>query len=613
MCIAQHALNHSMSAEHGFVWTGRVWYVLDQRTLMWDETPSKETVAARLTSRMLSSGVAWAPEERSYMESASGAANVLKRATDPLECKAFTSSLDANPDVLAFTNGLLELPSRTFRPIKPADLLSCTLNYVYTPSDEVDPATMLAVQQLYTNVFPVPEEREVFLRIAGYGLWGRRPHKMFMVITDQRGGNNGKSTVMKLLSVTLGGLAVANQNKFLYVGANESANSHSSGDMAFIGKRVAIFDETSGGRQLDVEKLKRCTGGGLDMSMRAANAVRNVDFKWTALIVIGCNQGGLPSFRSDEALASRMVVIPARAKFTNDPALLASDAHAFPCDAGFVDSVSELRCANLHVLLDAFERFHKDKGVGPLPPGCLQWRAHLAQECDPVSAILARWVDNTLVFAPRVSISRAEVIRMINNARYDEIKFSLITKTTKAELKKKLDVVMAARGASYAEDTTVEGVRVSRHYIGVARDCDECEDVDLKRKSTESASEAAFRHHLANATGHAFDSVRPEWLINPTTGCAMELDLYNSALRVAVEYDGPQHYEFPNPYHASIAEFKAQQTRDRLKERLCKQLGVKLYRVRAQGDVVQELLCLRAQAPDLFGSEACVATQNLVV
>jgi hypothetical protein len=46
----------------------------------------------------------------------------------------------------------------------------------------------------------------------------------------------------------------------------------------------------------------------------------------------------------------------------------------------------------------------------------------------------------------------------------------------------------------------------------------------------------------------------------------MELDMYIEELAFAVEYDGPQHFQFPNAYHKSVDEFNAQALRDRLKD-----------------------------------------------
>ena len=47
-----------------------------------------------------------------------------------------------------------------------------------------------------------------------------------------------------------------------------------------------------------------------------------------------------------------------------------------------------------------------------------------------------------------------------------------------------------------------------------------------------------------------------------------------------VEFDGEQHYSFPNYFHKSREEFDAQCRRDRIKDEYCKKNGIRLYRVR---------------------------------
>lgn len=74
-------------------------------------------------------------------------------------------------------------------------------------------------------------------------------------------------------------------------------------------------------------------------------------------------------------------------------------------------------------------------------------------------------------------------------------------------------------------------------------------------------------------------SVWPEWLKTPETKRGLELDCYNEHLKIALEYDGPQHYVFPNRWHKTEKEFLNQVKRDRIKERLCRERGVWLIRV----------------------------------
>jgi hypothetical protein len=71
--------------------------------------------------------------------------------------------------------------------------------------------------------------------------------------------------------------------------------------------------------------------------------------------------------------------------------------------------------------------------------------------------------------------------------------------------------------------------------------------------------------------GYVFD--------NPLTGRKLELDCYNPELKIAAEYNGVQHYKYPNPFHESEEEFIKQVQKDDYKVRRCDQLGIYLIRV----------------------------------
>lgn len=75
---------------------------------------------------------------------------------------------------------------------------------------------------------------------------------------------------------------------------------------------------------------------------------------------------------------------------------------------------------------------------------------------------------------------------------------------------------------------------------------------------------------------HAFVKVRPPWLKNPETGCNLELDFYCAELKLAVEYNGMQHYQFTPLFHKTVEDFEKQRQRDVLKAQLCRKAGVDL-------------------------------------
>lgn len=74
-----------------------------------------------------------------------------------------------------------------------------------------------------------------------------------------------------------------------------------------------------------------------------------------------------------------------------------------------------------------------------------------------------------------------------------------------------------------------------------------------------------------------FGKTRPDFLRNPVTGENLELDLYNEDLKLAVEYNGAQHYQFNSFMHKNSRDrFQNQQYRDLIKKDLCQKAGITL-------------------------------------
>jgi hypothetical protein len=76
--------------------------------------------------------------------------------------------------------------------------------------------------------------------------------------------------------------------------------------------------------------------------------------------------------------------------------------------------------------------------------------------------------------------------------------------------------------------------------------------------------------------GVPFSTIRPSWLLNPETGENLELDCYNEELKIAVEYNGEQHYKWPNFTNQTREQFINQVRHDMFKSNLCDRNGVYL-------------------------------------
>jgi hypothetical protein len=79
--------------------------------------------------------------------------------------------------------------------------------------------------------------------------------------------------------------------------------------------------------------------------------------------------------------------------------------------------------------------------------------------------------------------------------------------------------------------------------------------------------------------GHKFIKTRPDWLLNPDTNRCLELDGYCAELNLAIEYNGIQHYVWPNFLPMSLKEFWRQRERDQLKEEVCIREHICLIRI----------------------------------
>jgi hypothetical protein len=75
---------------------------------------------------------------------------------------------------------------------------------------------------------------------------------------------------------------------------------------------------------------------------------------------------------------------------------------------------------------------------------------------------------------------------------------------------------------------------------------------------------------------YKFNKIRPNWLRCSYSNSPLELDMYNEELKIAVEFNGEQHYKFVPWFHQKEDNFIKQQIRDTEKIDKCREIGVNL-------------------------------------
>jgi len=107
---------------------------------------------------------------------------------------------------------------------------------------------------------------------------------------------------------------------------------------------------------------------------------------------------------------------------------------------------------------------------------------------------------------------------------------------------------------------------------------------NTRKPPQESKGEIECRNVLEKYFNKSFPKERPNILRNPVTSDEktdnnLELDCYNKELKLAVEYNGQQHYKFIPYFHKNRAVFQNQKYRDHIKRELCEKNGITLIEV----------------------------------
>ena len=403
------------------------------------------------------------PLDRKYLENGSSSDNLIKRlCNDDFRLRKnerFKSMLDANPYLLPFSNGVYDLSSLCFRETRREDYITCHIGYALPPRESIDPELFKRIDMFYKQVFPVLEERELFLRFVGYALLGHSKEKVILLLTDKRRGYNGKSTMKKALDHVFGNFAASASPSLLYESSfTESANAHSANVLAYQGKRIANFDELKR-RSLDLSRLKSLAGGDSEISGRRLGSEEIVRFNWSAKLLLYFNISDLKIDASDGALISRIKVIPFRSKFSQE-SVDRGEEYAFPPNLDINDDLKTARCAHMWLLLDAYARY-QSSGLGMDPASCTEFKNDLIRSADPLFDDLLTYCKKWLVIKEGEHVVRSTLLSHV------DLHTNLKSIGT-AKVKAMLDEVLETLGVKLLDRKKINGKGYRNVYCNVS-------------------------------------------------------------------------------------------------------------------------------------------------
>jgi len=252
--------------------------------------------------------------ELKFVETHSNIQSLRKMFVKKIIDNEFENKIDENLDLFATQQGVYDIKLAEFRRTLPTDYAMTNCGWKYSKADSEK--YMNDVQNFFKKLFPIEEERNVVLTFIASLLHGHRLDKKFLIMTDKRNGNNGKSTVLNFLRVFFGDY-LKGSTKFICKGAfDKDKDSHDGGLEPLKGKRVMLADELKKNMKLDEGLVKNLAGGKYVVEGRRFGKVDQFKFTWQAGIIMVFNEGDCPKFDStDIAFMERMLVCPMRSKF----------------------------------------------------------------------------------------------------------------------------------------------------------------------------------------------------------------------------------------------------------------------------------------------------------
>lgn len=239
---------------------------------------------------------------------------------------ATPEDFDANPDVLAVANGLVNLRTGELRPLRATDLVTQRVDVPYDANAEAPLWNQFLRDILVTEDGRPDEELIAWIRrLIGYGITGHAREQCFAVFHGS--GANGKSVLIETLTDLFESISrTAAMNTF-----EIRAGGGSSGDLARLaGARLVFASEGEVGARISAATVKRITG---EDRITARHLYRpEFEFRPRFLLIMASNTKA-PVIDSSEGYWRRLRLVPFRRYFTpeqRDPTLRLRLREEFP-------------------------------------------------------------------------------------------------------------------------------------------------------------------------------------------------------------------------------------------------------------------------------------------
>lgn len=284
--------------------------------------------------------------------------------------------------LFGFDNLVYDLNDNKFREYKYDDYISITTGYEWI---EQTNEQIITVNKIINNIFPIENERDLYLSILSTGLEGRCLEK-FTIANGN--GRNGKGLLHDLYLCALGSYGLIANSAILFetnkTGSNPEKNNIDK-------KRFIIFREPPEKSKFENSVIKELTGGG-NFSARGHHE-SNTEKKLYGTIIVECNKKPLFAEEPTQADILRLIDIYFRSSFVDDEEIINEEKYIFKGNKLYKSNEfqSEHKCALLKILFEKYKDYKKNNYKFIIPESIKQrTQLYLELSCN----ILTWFKDN---------------------------------------------------------------------------------------------------------------------------------------------------------------------------------------------------------------------------
>ena len=229
------------------------------------------------------------------------------------------------------------------------------------------------MNNIINNIFPIENERELYLSILSTGLEGRCLEK-FTIANGN--GRNGKGLLHDLYLCGLGDYGLIANSAILFepskTGSNPEKNNIDK-------KRFVIFREPPEKSKFENSIVKELTGGG-NFSARGHHE-SNTEKKLYCTIIVECNKKPLFAEEPTQADIMRLIDVYFRSSFVEEDELINESNYIYKGNKIYKSNTfqNEHKCALLKILFEKYKKY-KENDYKFIIPEAIKQRTQLYLE-----------------------------------------------------------------------------------------------------------------------------------------------------------------------------------------------------------------------------------------